>query len=273
MSPLWVYGFGVALSVAPGDDAPKDGAVARSVAAKPAVDESRVCVPPKPLDVLFIGNSYLIMHHVEELVATLGEQAGVELRTELLAMGGKNFEYHLHRDKTAAKLAARDWDYVIMASHSLDTIRNREGFLDAGEGLVDLVREAGAEPLLFETWARRADSGGYRYGRNGHSPAEMHAMVHRGYAELSRRTGAEVIDVGAAWLAFKRRAPSYNLHASDANHPGKLGSYLTANVVLATLTDLSPVGNVGPLLGVDRTAARLARRQAAETVQPSCDRF
>ena len=231
------------------------------------------CRSPKPLDVLFIGNSYMIMNQLPDLVAALGQHAGVELRTELLAMGGKNFEYHLARDKTAAKLAEREWDFVILQSHSLDTLRNRKGFLKAGAALVDMVREAGAEPLLFETWARKADARIYRFGRYGYTPTEMQAKVHAGYAELSRRTGADVIDVGDAWMEMAERAPEIDLYASDNNHPGKPGSYLSANVVFAALTDLTPVDNVEPLLDLGETKSRTLQKQAAATIQPECSSF
>ena len=269
---IWAWGLVAALGAAPGEAATAE---AHDVSGAATVDAiatpGRRCAPPEPVDVLFIGNSYLLMHRIEALVAALGDQAGVKLRTELLAMGGKNFEYHVARDETAEVLASREWDYVILQSHSLDTIRNREGFLVAGEGLVELVREAGAEPLLFETWARKADSSIYRFGRAGYDPPQMHEMVHDGYAQLSRRTGAEVIDVGAAWLAFTEHVPDLDPYASDSNHPGKLGSYLSANVVFAALTDLTPVGNVETLLGLSDEAARLAQRQAADVVGPECD--
>ena len=268
------WGLAAALVAAPAEAATSEAHDASEAASgDPRVVPERRCAPPEPIDVLFIGNSYMLTHRIEALVAALGNQAGVKLRTELLAMGGKNFEYHLGRDKTAEVLASREWDYVILQSHSLDTIRNRDGFLTAGEELVDMVREAGAEPLLFETWPRKADSGIYRFGRAGYDPSQMHAMVHDGYAELSQRTGAAVIDVGAAWLAFTEHAPDLDPYASDSNHPGKLGSYLSAAVVFTVLSDVTPVGNVEGLLGLSDRAARLAQREAADLVGPECDRF
>lgn len=265
-----VFGLGAVLLAMPGGLAVADEGEGKTPIVRAKASQ---CQAPEPLDVLFIGNSYMIMNQLPDLVAALGQHAGVELRTELLAMGGKNFEYHLARDKTAEKLAEREWDYVILQSHSLDTLRNREGFLEAGEALVDLVRESGAEPLLFETWARKADASIYRFGKYGYTPGEMQARVHDGYAELSRRTGAKVIDVGKAWIAASSKLPEIDLYASDNNHPGKPGSYLAANVVFAELTDLTPVDNVEPLLELDAAESRVLQKQAAATVQPECVTF
>ena len=271
MNGIRVFGLGAVLLAMPGGLAvahEAEGETTPMTRGKPAQ-----CQAPEPLDVLFIGNSYMIMNQLPDVVAALGRHAGVELRTELLAMGGKNFEYHVARSKTADKLAERDWDYVVLQSHSLDTLRNREGFLEAGEALIDRVREAGAEPLLFETWARKADASIYRFGKYGYTPGEMQAKVHDGYAELSQRTGAKVIDVGKAWMATSAKAPEINLYASDNNHPGKPGSYLAANVVFAALTDLTPVDNVEPLLQLDAVESRVLQTQAAAAIQPECLSF
>jgi len=267
---LRVLGLGAALLALPGGSAvANDGQGEHGDKASKRTH----CETPEPLAVLFIGNSYMIMNQLPDLVAALGEHAGVELRTELLAMGGKNFEYHLESRKTAKKLAEREWDYVILQSHSLDTLRNRKGFLAAGQALVERVRKAGAEPLLFETWARKADASIYRFGKYGYTPGEMQAKVRDGYAELSRRTGAEVIEVGEAWMAASARAPEIDLYASDNNHPGKPGSYLAANVVFAALTDLNPVDNVMPLLDLDAAQSRVLQKQAAAIIQPECASF
>jgi hypothetical protein len=228
------------------------------------------CDPPEHLDVLFIGNSYMRMHEIPALVEELGEQAGIELDTEMLAVGGTDFEYHLAREQTVEALESRDWDVVILQSHSLDPIRNRDGFLEAGAELAQMVRKAGAEPVLFETWAREEGNELYRFGRVGFNPDEMQSIVHDGYEQLAQRTGASVIDVGAAWRSALQDAPELDLYASDSNHPGRLGSYLSAAVVFAALTDVSPVGNLQPLLDVDPGDAAVCCKHAAAIVQPPC---
>lgn len=230
-----------------------------------------VCDPPEDLDVLFIGNSYTIMHDLPGLVAQLGSQAGIEVHAEMLATGGQDFEYHLARSKTVAVLGQRDWDVVVLQSHSLDPLRNPEGFHEAGKGLVELVRESGASPVLFETWARKSGHNLYNYFEpTGGSPDAMFSAVRDEYFSLADETGVEVVEVGKAWREMRKHAPELDPYASDAAHPGRLGAYLTANVFFAALTDVSPVGNVEPLMGIDPAAAALIQAQAAEVVDPPC---
>ncbi|NVB43017.1 hypothetical protein G6O69_34665 [Pseudenhygromyxa sp. WMMC2535] len=239
---------------------------------EPREEEASECAPPEePIDVLFIGNSYTNMHDLPALVEALGEQAGVPLHAEKLAVGGKNFEYHLARSKTAAVLEEGDWDVVVLQSHSLDPLRNPDGFFEAGEELVEMVEASGAEPLLFETWARKRGHNLYNYFKpTGGSPEEMQARVSESYSTLAERTGAKVIEVGRAWRALRTQAPQLDPYASDSAHPGKLGAYLTANVFFAALTDVSPVGKVEPLLDIDPKDAALIQRQAAAVIQPRC---
>jgi hypothetical protein len=229
------------------------------------------CEPPRELDVLFIGNSYTIMHDLPSLVEALGEQAGVELHAEMLAMGGQDFEFHAGRQKTARVLREGDWDVVVLQSHSLDPLRNHDGFLEAGQMLVDMVRASGAVPLLFQTWPRKAGHNLYNYyDATGGNPEAMMRRVGAAYDELAQLTGAEVVEVGRAWRRVRKNAPEHDPYASDAAHPGKLGAYLTANVFFAALTDVSPVGNVEPLLGIDTEQAEALQQHAAAVVQPQC---
>ena len=229
------------------------------------------CSPPESLDVLFIGNSYTIMHDLPSLVEALGSQAGIEVHAEMLARGGKDFEFHLARKTTARVLQEGDWDVVVLQSHSLHPLEDPEGFVATGEELAQLVRAAGAEPVFFETWARAEGHNLYNYhDGTGGSPEVMQARVHERYHELAERVDAQVVDVGAAWKATRRDAPELNLYAKDNAHPGELGAYLTANVLFAALTDVNPVGCVEPLMDIDDDIARLLQEKAAEVVEPRC---
>ncbi len=228
------------------------------------------CGPPEPITVLFIGNSYTIMHDLPGLVEELGRQAGIPVHTEMLAQGGKNFEYHVAREQTAVTLEEGDWDIVVLQSHSLDAITNYEGFLRAGQALAQMVKRAGAQPILFETWPRKAGHSLYAYEAFGDNPDEMQEVVHERYHELADLTGAAVVDVGEAWRNVRKTEPELDPYASDYAHPAKIGAYLTANLFFAAITDVSPVGNVEPLLGIEEDAAAVLQAQAAAVVHPSC---
>jgi hypothetical protein len=229
------------------------------------------CEHPDELDVLFIGNSYTNMHDLPALLSELGTDAGIRIHAEKLATGGQNFDYHLDRKQTKAAIEDGDWDVVVLQSHSLDPLRNPEGFMRSGKRLAELVKAAGATPVLFQTWPRKAGHNLYNYFKPcGGAPDVMFERVAKAYEALSEATGAEVVEVGRAWVELGSCAPDLDPYANDAAHPGRIGAYLTANVFFAALTHVSPVGNVGPELKLSSNVAERVQAVAESVVHPPC---
>ncbi len=232
---------------------------------------SAKCSPVEKLDVLFIGNSYVIQSDTPGLLQAMADDAGTSFHVERLATGGKDFEYHLERDKTRKVLASRDWDVVILQSHSLDSLRDPEGFAKAGAALVEMVREVDAEPLLFETWPRRAGHNLYNYMEEiGKTPAEMLKRVSARYAALGEETGAPVIPVGHAWKQLQDEHPEIRPYLDDGAHPAEAGAYLSAAVIFAELTERDPRGVLQPHGAVDAETAGVLHDVVVDVVEPPC---
>ncbi len=229
------------------------------------------CAPVEPLNVLFIGNSYVIQSDTPALLEAMAEDAGVAFHVERLATGGKDFAYHLERSQTSEMLAAREWDVVLLQSHSLDPLRDPEGFAQAGAGLVEAVRASGAEAMLFETWPRRAGHNLYNYmDEVGKTPAQMLKRVAAEYAELGEQTGTPVVEVGHAWMELQDEHAEVGLYLKDGAHPAEAGAYLSAAVIFAELTERDPRGVLQPHGAVDATEAAVLGAVAAEVVEPPC---
>ena len=255
---------------------------ALAVLAKPAVPvapEKRAvsvpratsCAPVVPLQVLFIGNSYVIQSDTPALLEAMAADAGVEFHVERLATGGKDFAYHLDRRQTAKVLAGREWDVVFLQSHSLDPLRDPEGFAKAGAGLVEAVRASGAEPMLFETWPRRAGHNLYNYMEEvGKTPAEMLKRVARQYAQLGEQTGTPVVPVGHAWMRLQDQHAEVSLYLKDGAHPAEAGAYLSAAVIFATLTERDPRAVLRPHGAVGSAEVDAIGDIATAVVEPPC---
>lgn len=229
------------------------------------------CAPVEPLDVLFIGNSYVIQSDTPALLQAMAVDAGVQFHVERLATGGKDFAYHLGRPQTAKMLAAREWDVVLLQSHSLDPLRTPEAFAKSGAGLVEAVRASGAVPMLFETWPRRAGHNLYNYMKEvGKTPAEMLSRVAAEYAALGEETGTPVIEVGHAWMQVQDEHAEVGLYLKDGAHPAEAGAYLSAAVIFATLTERDPRGVLRPHGAVDATKVAVIGAVAAAVVKPPC---
>ncbi len=259
-------------------EAPRPSKLVDVAAAWPAAAETprpaRQCMVRDDLDVLFLGNSYTIAHDMNRLVAKMAEEAGLKLRTRRLALPGKNLGFHARRAKVRAALAKRDWDFVVLQGQSLEPLRTPEKFRTSGSELAQMVWDAGATPVFFETWPRKQGHPIYRKRRLSRgSPMAMYEALHRAYSELAFETSAEIVPAGQAWMEMARRAPAVNLYDRDLHHPGRRGSYLNANLLFAHLTNVSPVGNVGdPQVRVEPEVARMIQEIARATVQPKCDR-
>ena len=85
------------------------------------------------------------------------------------------------------------------------------------------------------------------------------------YCRLASESGAEVAPVGLAWAKVLEEQPKTVLHAKDGSHPTRLGSYLAACVIFATIYDVSPEGAAGSE-GVPAETAQYLQKVAWRTV-------
>jgi len=229
------------------------------------------CMQIARLDVLFIGNSYTETFDLPGMVTMLGDNAEVVIHTESLTQRNVDLAYHLAQPITAEIIAGHAWDVVVLQGHSLGTIDDLDGFIEAGASLVDLVRQSGAEPLLYETWARKEGHELYATNPNtGGSPSAMQQIIREGYRQLSELTGAPVARVGDAWEQTIADHSAIELFAPDFHHPSLNGVYLSANVFFAVLTDMTPLGHVGRSLdGIEDEDAAALQTEAAAIVWPT----
>ncbi len=181
--------------------------------------------------VLFIGNSFTGFSKPElerfKLASNLDDEFGYEF------IGGIDLFGHLNRPETLARIQNGQWDYVVLQDHSLQTYVRFEKFTSAITDLAALVRETGAEPILFQTFAR-LESGGYRLRQ---------VTVNQRYRDLGETLNIHVMAVGEAWLHLHDTNLAYfnRLHQTDRIHQTPLGATIVAGALYKTLydTDLS----------------------------------
>jgi hypothetical protein len=196
---------------------------------------------------LFIGNSYTYFNNLPAIVQRLGEAAGVgPVDVRMVAPGGMRLEDHWRAADAHTALREGPWDVVVLQEQStlgvdwfLDgrtRVSTDEVFAPAVDRWVGRVREAGARPVLYLTWARKATR-------------EDQAGLNRAYGRAARRTGAEVAPVGLAWQRSRSGSPEVELYADDGSHPAPAGSYLAASTLVARVFGKSPVGLPGQITG------------------------
>ena len=236
------------------------------------------------MDVMFVGNSYVLSNDLPTALATVFESAEQSATTGRLAAGGLRLPEHLARasdptspwyEKLVTEGDEREW--VVLQDQGqipgfpqtqVDWTRSR----DAAVGLNALVTEAGAETMFFITWGRR-DGDGTNPARFS-SFSVMQALLTEGYlaygaaaqtdtrpvwyapvGQAWAKIHDDIVDTGAAPTA--RDTLFYRLYSDDGSHPSVLGTQLTAYVFFAAVTGQSPVGLPTPRGITDEDAAAL----------------
>ena len=149
------------------------------------------------------------------------------------------------------------YDMVLMMDCSQCPIHPKlqQAFHDTAKNHAAAVRQAGAEPVLFLSWAYQ-------------DKPEMMQQLADEYLKVGRANGMRVVPAGPAFAASTAQRPDINLWAPDKRHPSLAGTYLGAAVVMASLFKKSPVGN-SYTAGLPADVALHLQTVAWDTVQSS----
>lgn len=198
--------------------------------------------------ILFVGNSYTFYNNMPQLFFKLSESGGKDVLVDQSTFAGYWLDNHLSNDHTSYKLQKEDWDYVIIQEQSqVPTVKYwREASMKpAAEILNTIIKEGGAETVLFMTWGRKYGGEQLLYdfaSSDFDNYNQMQDSLESSYRELADYLDATLAPVGLAWENALIINPELNLWDDDQSHPTYEGSYLTACVFYAILFNESPVG-------------------------------
>ncbi|GAB4235801.1 MAG: hypothetical protein Tsb0034_10110 [Ekhidna sp.] len=185
------------------------------------------------LSVLFVGNSYTYFWNLPQTVEVISkEQDGVYIKARQSTAGGATWQEHWdgERKLESKKLITEgNWDIVVLQNHSKSTIEKLEQFEVYGERFVELVKKSGAQPVLYQTWARE------------YNPLTQ-PIIEKGYQSLAEKHKLKVVPVGNIWIMVRDARPDLKLYDPDGSHPSTIGTYLTACAFYAYLTDKNALG-------------------------------
>ena len=192
--------------------------------------------------VLFIGNSYTSINDLPGMVASLARAGGHPIQTGMTAPGGWTLADHLNSAQTLDALQSSKWDFVVLQEQSeipaVEQVRAQEMY-PAGRALVQKIRQTGAQPVFFLTWAHRD---GWPE-KNLPDYESMQLQINQGYMAIANELFVPVAPVGYAWLTARLQAPGIELWQADGSHPTEQGTYLAACVFYPVLFRQSPENN------------------------------
>lgn len=173
-----------------------------------------------------LGNSFTFFCDMPGMLAGL---LGAEVVHH--TRGGAHLAEHLNPEtelgaRTEKALREEKWDYVVLQEYSTGPIVSPKRFQVSVRDLCALIRDNGARPILYATWAFK--KGGKKLAESGYDYDVMLRQLYSAYHEAGRANGAPVADVGKR---FYETADGIELYASDDYHPSHAGSRLAAETI------------------------------------------
>lgn len=176
--------------------------------------------------ILMLGNSFTFTNQMPQLLSAL---TGAEVIHH--TRGGARLSEHLNPGTklgaaTQAALAQETWDYVVLQEMSHGPFTATERFFSSVERLCSQIRQHGAVPVLYATWAY--EKGGSKLESKGWDYEEMARAMSAAYGKAARDNGALLVDVGGR---FYQLSQGEQLYAADGVHPNEQGSRLAAETI------------------------------------------
>ena len=199
------------------------------------------------MKILMLGNSLTAANHMPVMLAQK-----LDAEVTVHARGGARLAEQLNPDtkmgaRTAQVLRERNFDYVILQEMSHGPVTATQRYFESVEKLAKLVREAGAVPVLYATWAFRP--GCEKLESIGMDAEEMHRQMQEAFraavendalaasANSASATEENQLLLANVGEAFRERGFADELYAPDGLHPSEEGSRLAADVIADVISN------------------------------------
>ena len=179
----------------------------------------------KKVNILFIGNSHTYYHDMPQIVQRLAVDAGYVCHVVMLAHAGWFLARHAREPEVRFNILHGGFDYVVLQEHA-HPFGTEKKFLDAASALNRMIRRAGSIPVIYESWARKAEP-------------EKQAQMNEVHRRIASRIDALVAPVGESWWEYQKSRPDLEMYAEDGEHASKAGSEFAAGHIWETIrTDM-----------------------------------
>ena len=177
------------------------------------------------LNILFVGNSYTYYGNLPKIVSIISDHSATKLITKKSTTGGAKLREHWNGEKglhTKELIKDGHFDIVVLQEQSMGAINRPDSIIKYSRLFCDYIREQGAKPYLYLTWARE-------------NAPQNQKIINKVYEEVASENDAVIIPVGKAWELARQLRPDICLYKTDKSHPNDLGTFLTACVFVAAI--------------------------------------
>jgi hypothetical protein len=217
--------------------------------------------------VLFIGNSYTSANNLPGLIASLATADGNTLTFDAHVPGGSQFNQHAVNATVLNKIAADDWDFVVLQEQSqkpsFPYAQVQSDVYPFAETLVDSIYSNNecSVPLFYSTWGR--ENGDAQWD-SINTFEKMNARLFNAYGYMADQAEGMMSPVGIGFSHVKQDGPAVvgftDLYVNDGSHPSIKGSYLAACIFNNIVFSQTSTGNTFLPAGV--TANEVAYLQS-----------
>jgi len=202
----------------------------------------------KPLNLLFLGNSYTAANNLSAMVSDMANNAGDSIKQSNVTGGGQTLWNHASGNSPSMnEINTGLWDVIVLQEQSqIPSFTEAEVetyFYPAVKYLDSAILAANpcAKTMLYMTWGRK-------YGDNMNCPNwppvctynGMDSLLKKRYLKAAHDNGNIVSPVGAVWNYLRKKHPEIELYEPDNSHPSFIGTYTTAACMYTTLFKKSP---------------------------------
>ena len=117
---------------------------------------------------------------------------------------------------------------MVLQEYSNGPIVDKPRYLRSVNALCRLIRENGAQPVIYASWAYKEDSP--KLATMNMSYAEMDAALHAACHEAAAQNNALIADVGRAFTASRDLLELYE--PADDYHPTREGAAIIAHEII-----------------------------------------
>ncbi|OYY21308.1 MAG: hypothetical protein B7Y69_08890, partial [Sphingobacteriia bacterium 35-40-8] len=150
---------------------------------------SSAAVPKDTVRVLFVGNSYVYYNNLIQMIGLITDSIDTKIICKKSVFGGSTLGDHWNGRKGLKSrqiIANGKFDIVVIQDNSMWPIDHKDSVLYFGELFCKEIKQKGARPFLYNTWARQ-------------KTPETQNAINLVYQELGKAQGATVVPVGSCW--------------------------------------------------------------------------
>ena len=232
--------------------------------------DSSMLPKDRSYSILFIGNSYTFYNDMPTAYfQQMAEACGYDVEITTITKGAYTLEkfsdtMDMYGMRVHTALSEKNaFDYVILQEQSLRPAIDPEAFYAATRLLNEKIRAAGAQPILYSTWGRKA--GNTDLAKYDLTNVTMTQKLATAYDYIGEELDIPVMHVGLAFYDVYTGG-KIDLYDPDLTHPSAAGSYLAAMVLFSGIfgADPTPIPFESSFLAQEDAVLRAAAKRALE---------